>query len=158
MSKEIIEEEWQSIFLNAGTEKGLGDLSMMISTISDIIQSKTASAYKEGLTENIANLERTSEKYKTLFWCIRQDLKEQGYLEEAVASAVEARESSYREEVLSKLRSATCYADPSRGVLLSNPPQHQCEACGRRWVVGEKTPVCDYIRKADITNLNPSKE
>lgn len=75
-----------------------------------------------------------------------------------IASAVEARESSYREEVLSKLRSATCYADPSRGVLLSNPPQHQCEACGRRWVVGEKTPVCDYIRKADITNLNPSKE
>lgn len=80
------------------------------------------------------------------------------FIKKQIASAVEARESSYREEVLSKLRSATCYADPSRGVLLSSPPQHQCEACGKRWVVGEKSPVCDYIRKADITNLNPSKE
>lgn len=44
MTKEIIEEKWQNIFLNTGTEKGLGDLSMMISTVSDIIQSKKASA------------------------------------------------------------------------------------------------------------------
>ena len=29
--------KWQNIFLEAGSEKGLGDLSMMISTVSEII-------------------------------------------------------------------------------------------------------------------------
>lgn len=72
---------------------------------------------------------------------------------DAITTAVAKREESYREEILDKLRNATCYSDPSRGVLLSNPPQHRCDACGKLWYVGDKAPVCEYIRKADITNL-----
>ena len=32
--------EWQRKFLNAGTEKGLGDLSMMIGVVSEILYSR----------------------------------------------------------------------------------------------------------------------
>lgn len=74
-------------------------------------------------------------------------------ISKAITTAVAKREESYREEILDKLRNATCYSDPSRGVLLSNPPQHRCDACGKLWYVGDKAPVCEYIRKADITNL-----
>ena len=77
----------------------------------------------------------------------------QDFISQAITTAVAKREESYREEVLDKLRNATCYSDPSRGVLLSNPPQHRCDACGKLWYVGNKAPVCEYIRKADITNL-----
>ena len=31
-------EEWQKVFLDAGTEKGLGDLSMMIGVVSGIVE------------------------------------------------------------------------------------------------------------------------
>lgn len=75
------------------------------------------------------------------------------FIRDAITTAVAKREESYREEILDKLRNATCYSDPSRGVLLSNPPQHRCDACGKLWYVGDKAPVCEYIRKADITNL-----
>lgn len=75
------------------------------------------------------------------------------FISQAITTAVAKREESYREEVLDKLRNATCYSDPSRGVLISNPPQHRCDACGKLWYVGDKAPVCEYIRKADITNL-----
>ena len=36
-------EAWQRTFLNAGTEKGLGDLSMMVGVVSEIITSQRAS-------------------------------------------------------------------------------------------------------------------
>ena len=35
-----VEEKWQTKFLNAGTEKGLGDLSMMIGVVSEILQAE----------------------------------------------------------------------------------------------------------------------
>ena len=35
-----VEEKWQTTFLNAGTEKGLGDLSMMIGVVSEILQAE----------------------------------------------------------------------------------------------------------------------
>ena len=38
--EKTVEEKWQTTFLNAGTEKGLGDLSMMISVVSDILQAE----------------------------------------------------------------------------------------------------------------------
>jgi hypothetical protein len=41
--------------------------------LPSFIQKTREDAYREGLKENINNLEKTSEKYKTLFWCIRED-------------------------------------------------------------------------------------
>lgn len=67
------------------------------------------------------------------------------------------REDAVREEkevIIKKLAGARCYHDDSRGVLLSNPPQYECVACHKHWTVGSETPICEYIRKADITNLN----
>ena len=37
MKLKLKEEQWQNKFLNKGTASGLGDLSMMIGTVSDII-------------------------------------------------------------------------------------------------------------------------
>lgn len=45
------EETWQSKFLNAGTEKGLGDLSMMIGVVSDIITKARKKALNEMFME-----------------------------------------------------------------------------------------------------------
>jgi hypothetical protein len=44
-------DEWQTIFLNAGTEKGLGDLSMMIGVVSEIIAQATSKAREEALDD-----------------------------------------------------------------------------------------------------------
>ena len=41
--------------------------------LDEFIQKTREDAYGEGLKENINNLEKTSENYKTLFWCIRED-------------------------------------------------------------------------------------
>lgn len=35
-----VEEKWQDKFLNAGTEKGLGDLSMMIGVVGEILEAE----------------------------------------------------------------------------------------------------------------------
>ena len=48
-------EAWQRTFLNAGTEKGLGDLSMMVGVVSEIITSQRASDVRR-LEEGIKNL------------------------------------------------------------------------------------------------------
>lgn len=38
--QKTVKEKWQTKFLNAGTEKGLGDLSMMIGVVSEILQAE----------------------------------------------------------------------------------------------------------------------
>ena len=44
--------EWQRTFLNAGTEKGLGDLSMMISVVSELLSSRDT-YWKERVRKNL---------------------------------------------------------------------------------------------------------
>lgn len=41
------EENWQTKFLNKGTEEGLGDLSIMISTVSAILASQKEKIHKD---------------------------------------------------------------------------------------------------------------
>lgn len=56
------EEQWQNKFLNAGTEMGFGDLSMMIGVVSEIIEQakKTDSDKKlDDLLEQLAEIEHT---------------------------------------------------------------------------------------------------
>ncbi|MFA5990473.1 MAG: hypothetical protein WC803_12830 [Sphingomonas sp.] len=53
------------------TERGMW--WVRLDMVRELIKKTREDAYKEGLKENIENLEKTSDKYKTLFWCIRED-------------------------------------------------------------------------------------
>lgn len=58
-------------------------------------------------------------------------------------------ENSVREEIKEKIRNATCF-DSSIRVLAS--AKGWCGACGKYWEGGKRAPICDYVRKEDITN------
>lgn len=45
----------------------------VIREVEILVKEEKAKSYEEGLKENIEKLERDSDKYKTLFWCIRED-------------------------------------------------------------------------------------
>jgi hypothetical protein len=49
-------ESWPSKFLNTGTEKGLGDLSMMIGTVSEIINTERERAVEEEREKNTRSI------------------------------------------------------------------------------------------------------
>ncbi len=53
--KQALGEQWQTIFLNAGTEKGLGDLSMMIGVVSGLLD-KTRTAEQERVVGILQNM------------------------------------------------------------------------------------------------------
>lgn len=64
--------EWEEIARD--TAEHIGIISQgCLETLCEEVAEK---AYKEGLSENIEELERTSEKYKTLFSCIRETERE----------------------------------------------------------------------------------
>ncbi len=49
--------EWQRKFLNAGTEKGLGDLSMMIGVVSEILTSRDT-YWKERVRKEVEGMRK----------------------------------------------------------------------------------------------------
>jgi len=49
-----LKQQWQTTFLNAGTEKGLGDLSMMIGVVSSIIE-KAVQEERDNLRDKICH-------------------------------------------------------------------------------------------------------
>ena len=51
MTTPRIDENWQSKFLNKGTELGCGDLSIMIGTVSEILDKVKDEAHQAGIDE-----------------------------------------------------------------------------------------------------------
>lgn len=48
-------------------------MDKVIEAVGNLLKEEKRKSYEEGLKENIEKLEKTSEKYKSLIWCIRQD-------------------------------------------------------------------------------------
>lgn len=63
MTTPRIDENWQSKFLNKGTELGCGDLSIMIGTVSEILDKVKDEAHQAGIDEMVD--ENTSDGYHT---------------------------------------------------------------------------------------------
>ena len=71
MTTPRIDENWQSKFLNKGTELGCGDLSIMIGTVSEILDKVKDEAHqagkKEGIDEAVKIMESMKEDGETPF-------------------------------------------------------------------------------------------
>lgn len=94
-------------WIDCGVEAGEEFPESARISLKRIVQHQIEESYKEGLTENIEALERTSEKYKTLFWCIRQDV---------IQHAVE----SYRKRIEKELvRLPVYYSEETPNTLIS---------------------------------------
>lgn len=82
--------EWEEIARD--TAEHIGIISQgCLETLCEEVAEK---AYKEGLSENIEELERASEKYKTLFWCIHETEREK-----VKAAFKETRDAFHEDEL-----------------------------------------------------------
>ncbi len=82
--------EWEEIARD--TAEHIGIISQgCLETLCEEVAEK---AYKEGLSENIEELERASEKYKTLLWCIHETEREK-----VKAAFKETRDAFHEDEL-----------------------------------------------------------
>jgi len=77
--------KWQKKFLEAGTENSCGDLSIMISTVSDIIRQEREALLKEimDLSDKIEMEGHTEFNEWRAFKCFRNTLRDK-YLEKKI--------------------------------------------------------------------------
>ena len=111
MTTPRIDENWQSKFLNKGTELGCGDLSIMIGTVSEILDKVKDEAHQAGIDEG-----KEEQKQRDVFlvrtsgWHVAEKLARKllggndvkWYTQEQLDKAIEETNRSWREDPMTK--------------------------------------------------------